>query len=169
MVCTVERQWHMADQGVSVSPTASTEERLRSAELEARALAISKNVRCTECGHQSIEESGAEVAILLRRIIRSELKKGRSEKEVFQKLEEDYGEAVLYAPPFDAQTALLWLLPVIGLGAAAGMAMRGRRPPPRAQALMSAERMLARMPLTAGERAALQRLLQPPRGRQAGW
>ena len=44
------------------------ENRIRDAEVEARAVAISKNVRCLECGHQSIEESGANIAVHLRKV-----------------------------------------------------------------------------------------------------
>lgn len=40
------------------------EERL----VEARARNISHNVRCTECGSQSIEDSQADIAILLRKV-----------------------------------------------------------------------------------------------------
>lgn len=36
--------------------------------VEARARNISHNVRCTECGSQSIEESQADIAILLRKV-----------------------------------------------------------------------------------------------------
>lgn len=37
--------------------------------VETRARNISHNVRCTECGSQSIEDSQADVAILLRKVI----------------------------------------------------------------------------------------------------
>lgn len=36
--------------------------------LEERARNISHNVRCTECGSQSIEDSQADIAILLRKV-----------------------------------------------------------------------------------------------------
>lgn len=36
--------------------------------VDARARNISHNVRCTECGSQSIEDSQADVAILLRKV-----------------------------------------------------------------------------------------------------
>jgi cytochrome c-type biogenesis protein CcmH len=36
--------------------------------VEDRARNISHNVRCTECGSQSIEDSQADVAVLLRRV-----------------------------------------------------------------------------------------------------
>lgn len=45
-------------------------------------------------------------------LIRDEIKSGKSDKEIYQKLEDEYGETVLYAPKFDMQTAALWLSPV---------------------------------------------------------
>jgi cytochrome c-type biogenesis protein CcmH/NrfF len=44
------------------------EERVRTAQIEARARNISHNVRCTECGHQAIEESQADIAVKLRKV-----------------------------------------------------------------------------------------------------
>ncbi|KAK1561101.1 hypothetical protein Q3G72_034486 [Acer saccharum] len=89
--------------------------------VDARARNISHNVRCTECGSQSIEDSQADIAILLRRLIRDEIQSGKSDKEIYKKLEDDYGETVLYAPKFDMQTAALWLSPLLVAGAAAGV------------------------------------------------
>ena len=48
----------------------------------------------------------------LLQLIRDEIKAGKSDKDIYKKLEEDYGETVLYAPKFDMQTAALWLSPV---------------------------------------------------------
>lgn len=48
----------------------------------------------------------------LFQLIRDEIRSGKTDKEIFKKLEEDYGETVLYAPKFDMQTAVLWLSPV---------------------------------------------------------
>ena len=45
-------------------------------------------------------------------VIRDELKKGKTEKQVEQKLTDDYGEGILYAPKFDLQSSLLYLMPV---------------------------------------------------------
>lgn len=89
--------------------------------MEARARNISHNVRCTECGSQSIEDSQADIAILLRKLIRNEIRGGKSDKEIYKKLEDDFGETVLYAPKFDMQTAALWLSPLLIAGAAGGI------------------------------------------------
>ncbi|KAF5739159.1 hypothetical protein HS088_TW12G00359 [Tripterygium wilfordii] len=91
----------------------STDDEVKQRQLiDARARNISHNVRCTECGSQSIEDSQADIAILLRKLIRDEIRAGKTDKEVYKKLEDDYGETVLYAPKFDMQTAAVWLSPV---------------------------------------------------------
>lgn len=47
---------------------ASDDESKKARTVEARARSISQNVRCTDCGSQSIEDSQADVAILLRKV-----------------------------------------------------------------------------------------------------
>ena len=37
--------------------------------VEARARKISHNVRCLECGHQSIEESATDIVVRLRKVV----------------------------------------------------------------------------------------------------
>ncbi|KAL2621192.1 hypothetical protein R1flu_001397 [Riccia fluitans] len=137
------------------------EERVRSAQIEARARNISHNVRCVECGHQSIEESQADIAVKLRRVIRDELRKGKSDKEIYNKLTTEYGETVLYSPKFDAQSAVLWLLPVMTVGAIAGVTLyRGRKQAADIGGLTRT--LLQGIPLSAEERKGLACLLEPP-------
>lgn len=45
-------------------------------------------------------------------LIRDEIGAGKTDKEIYSKLEDEFGETVLYAPKFDMQTAALWLTPV---------------------------------------------------------
>jgi hypothetical protein len=54
--------------GAAMADT-SVEDRVRTAQVEARARHISHNVRCLECGHQSIEESAADIAVRLRKVL----------------------------------------------------------------------------------------------------
>ncbi|KAG6535016.1 hypothetical protein ZIOFF_008933 [Zingiber officinale] len=89
----------------------SNEELKKAQIVEARAKSIFPNVRCTECGSQSIEDSQADVAILLRKLIRDGIREGKTDKEVYKSLAERFGEDVLYAPHFDLQTAAIWLSP----------------------------------------------------------
>ncbi|CAH1423999.1 unnamed protein product [Lactuca virosa] len=77
--------------------------------------------RGSKCGSQSIEESQADIAVLLRKLIRDEIRSGKSDKDIYKKLEDDYGETILYAPKFDWQTAAFWLSPLLIAGAAGGI------------------------------------------------
>lgn len=140
----------------------SGEEDLKKAQtLEARARNISHNVRCTECGSQSIEESQADVAILLRRLIRDEIRSGKSDKEIYRKLEDDFGETVLYAPKFDMQTAALWLSPFIVAGAAAGL-WAFQRHRLKSNVHIMALNLVRGVPLTELEKKTMLDILTPP-------
>ncbi len=77
--------------------------------LEARARAISKEVRCLVCRNESIDDSNAELARDLRLLVRERLTAGDSDAEVLDYLVERYGEFVLLKPQFSAANAALWL------------------------------------------------------------
>lgn len=81
------------------------------ANLEARARAISANLRCLVCQNQSIDDSDADLARDLRMVVRDRLTKGDTDKEVFDFVVARYGEFVLLKPPFNAKTVLLWMGP----------------------------------------------------------
>ncbi len=90
--------------------------------LEARARAISQQLRCLVCQNQTIDDSDATLARDLRVIVRERLKAGDSDDKVIDYVVQRYGNYVLLKPPFQADTVLLWVLPfgllIIGLGAA---------------------------------------------------
>ncbi|BBM98720.1 cytochrome c-type biogenesis protein CcmH [Marchantia polymorpha subsp. ruderalis] len=153
----------MAEEGPESDGSNRTkfEQRVRSAQIEARARNISHNVRCLECGHQAIEESQAEIAIKLRKVIRDELSKGKSDKEIYHKLTTEYGETILYNPQFDAQSAVLWLLPVVTVGVVAGFTLyRGRRQSADVGELTRS--LFHGIPLSAAEHNTLSAIVKPP-------
>uniref|UniRef100_A0A7N1A9C4 Cytochrome c-type biogenesis protein n=1 Tax=Kalanchoe fedtschenkoi TaxID=63787 RepID=A0A7N1A9C4_KALFE len=129
--------------------------------IDARARNISHNVRCTECGSQSIEDSQADIAILLRKLIRDEIRAGKSDKEIFKKLEDEYGETVLYAPKFDMQTAALWLSPFLVAGAAAGIWAYSKHRQ-RTNVEIMAWNLVKGHSMTLKEEDAMMDLLTPP-------
>ncbi|KAI3455448.1 hypothetical protein Pfo_012111 [Paulownia fortunei] len=138
--------------------------------VEARARNISHNVRCTECGSQSIEDSQADVAILLRKLIRDEIRSGKSDKEIYNKLEDEFGETVLYAPKFDMQTAGLWLSPLLIAGAAGGV-WAYKRYRQKTNVHIMTLNLIRGVPLTPKEKETMLDLLTPPpsRGTSASW
>ena len=82
---------------------------------ELRARNISKNIRCMICQNQSIDESNASLAKDLRILIRSEIKKGKEDKEIYKFLTDRYGDFILLKPPLKSTTLALWFFPFIFL------------------------------------------------------
>jgi cytochrome c-type biogenesis protein CcmH len=87
------------------------DEVLPDAPLEARARALSKELRCMVCQNQSIDDSDAPLARDLRILVRERLQGGDSDRQVIDFLVARYGEFVLLKPRFTWHTALLWLGP----------------------------------------------------------
>ena len=108
-------------------------ERLANPALEARARALSKELRCLVCQNQSIDESNADLAHDLRQLLRQRLVAGDTDQQVLDYLTARYGVFVLLDPPFEPLTWILWLTPpvlVIGGGGLLLLRARRRRPDP---------------------------------------
>jgi len=119
-----------------------------SAENERKYQKLIRELRCTVCQSESLHESNAQLAADMRRRIHEMLEAGASEDEVVDFLVQRYGEYVRYRPPFQANTALLWLAPFLMLAAGAAIwlgVVRRRR------------RMLDHETLTEDDREALKR------------
>lgn len=104
------------------------DEMLENPALEARAREISRNLRCLVCQGEDIDESNAELAGDLRRLVRERLAAGDSDEEVLLYLRQRYGDYILLKPPFTPGTLVLWLAPfaavLAGLGLAAAYVRR---------------------------------------------
>ena len=83
------------------------------AEIETRTDRISKTLRCVVCQNQSIYDSDAPLAEDMRRLVRKRVEAGDSDAEVRSYLRQRYGDYVLMTPPFQSNTWLLWLGPII--------------------------------------------------------
>ena len=106
----------------------SPREMLPDPQQEARAEAIGQELRCLVCQNESIEDSSADLARDLRKIVRNRVAAGESDQQVIGWMVERYGNFVRLKPPFDAATLLLWGSPALALavGAAAVLASRRR-------------------------------------------
>lgn len=127
-------------------------ERLADAALEARARAISAELRCLVCQNQSIDDSNAPLARDLRLLVRERLQAGSSDSEVMRYLVERYGEFVLLKPRLSLQNSILWLAPFALLALVGGaLWMRSRR--------QSGESEILERPLSPDEKARLEKIL----------
>ena len=82
-------------------------------QLETRARALSRELRCMVCQNQSIDDSDAPLARDLRILVRERITAGDGDAQVLDYLVARYGAFVLLRPRFQWQTAALWLTPVI--------------------------------------------------------
>ncbi|MBP0491941.1 cytochrome c-type biogenesis protein CcmH [Roseomonas sp. SG15] len=120
---------------------------------EARAEAIGRELRCMVCQNQSIEDSEADLARDLRRLVRERVSSGESDEAVVNHIHDRYGDFVLLRPPFNWVTAPLWALPVLALlGGGLGIVLTRRRSALRA----------GPAPLSPEERARLASLEREP-------
>jgi cytochrome c-type biogenesis protein CcmH len=116
---------------------------------EARARAITAELRCPVCQSESIDDSNADIARDLRLLVRERIVAGDSDAEVREYVVARYGEYVLFRPRLSWGNAPLWLagpaLLLLGVALAVGFVRRHRTPaPPR--------------PLTPEEQARLREL-----------
>ncbi|HHF2957612.1 TPA: heme lyase NrfEFG subunit NrfF [Vibrio diabolicus] len=84
-----------------------------SVELQQRANALAKALRCPQCQNQNLVESNAQAAKDLRLKVYSMVNEGSTDQEVKDYLVQRYGNIVLYQPPFNYSTAALWIFPLL--------------------------------------------------------
>lgn len=103
-------------------PTFSTailaaEEQLEFQSSEQQALydSLIIELRCLVCQNQNIADSNADLAKDLRNKTYELIQAGQSEAQIKQFMRERYGDFVLYNPPLDKKTWLLWIGPFVML------------------------------------------------------
>ena len=92
------------------------DEMLKDRRLEMRARHISQHLRCLVCQGEAIDDSNADFAKDLRRLVRERLAAGDTDEDVLRFLQTRYGDFILLQPPVTGKTMLLWLTPLVVLG-----------------------------------------------------
>jgi cytochrome c-type biogenesis protein CcmH len=135
----------------AVAGAVEPRERLADPALEARARALSKELRCLVCQNESIDDSGADLAHDLRVLLRERIAAGDSDAQALNFIVSRYGDFVLLNPPIRPATYVLWFGPpaLLVLGGIGALVYIRRR---RAQA--------APAPLSEAERQRLAQLLE---------
>jgi cytochrome c-type biogenesis protein CcmH len=126
---------------------------------EARARALSRELRCMVCQNQSIDDSDAPLARDLRLLVREQIAAGKNDQQVLDFLVDRYGEFVLLKPRVEGHTLILWLVsPLVLIGGGAALWFYNRR---RNQA--ASEQSSASAELTPDEKARLDELMSADR------
>ncbi len=87
-----------------------------SPEQEADYRQLINELRCLVCQNQNLADSNAELAQDLRRQTYEMIKGGADMDEVVDYMVQRYGDFVLYRPPLNLSTLLLWVGPFLILG-----------------------------------------------------
>ena len=113
---------------LSLSAMSCARAEASTAELDRRAQALAQQLRCLVCQNQTIADSHAPLAMDLKAQLREQLQAGRRDEEIIHYMTERYGDFVLYKPPLQANTWLLWAGPALLMAAAlAGLVLNLRR------------------------------------------
>ena len=104
------------------TPTATADARADAAPLEfadaaeeARFRALAAELRCVMCQNNSLADSNAQIAHDLRVQVLALMREGMSDAQIKAYLVERYSEFVLYQPPLQPKTWLLWFGPALVL------------------------------------------------------
>ena len=100
------------------------------ADLDEHVNRLTSELRCLVCQNQTIADSQAALAVQLKNEVRQQLAHGATDAQVRDFMVQRYGDFVLYRPPVNSATWLLWAGPalLLALGATlAGLHWRERR------------------------------------------
>jgi cytochrome c-type biogenesis protein CcmH len=97
----------------------STEAGAQTPQVDARYDRLAHELRCLVCQNQSLAESGADLAEDLKKEVRSLITQVKSDDEIKTFLKSRYGDFILYKPPVQSNTLVLWLGPFAALGVGA--------------------------------------------------
>jgi cytochrome c-type biogenesis protein CcmH len=125
--------------------------------LEDRVMNLARELRCLVCQNETLADSRADLAEDLRNQIREQMKAGKSNKEIIDFLTARYGKFILYRPPVDPTTYLLWFGPFVLL--LAGLTLLFRYVKQRRE-------LITEQPLSAAEHNRAEALLQTETGKK---
>lgn len=94
---------------------------------EDRAREIGSLVRCPVCQGEAIADSPSPLAEDMMALVRSRIEQGWSDQQIIDELISSYSGAQLLDPPFNWDTAALWLIPAAVAAMGLGVALRRTR------------------------------------------
>jgi cytochrome c-type biogenesis protein CcmH len=96
---------------VAFTTITATAQALTDIEFEGRLKRLESELRCLVCQNQTLADSNAPLAEDLRREVRALATSGKTDDEIRQYLVARYGDFVLYKPPLQRNTWVLWVGP----------------------------------------------------------
>lgn len=94
---------------------------------EARLQHLLGQLKCIVCSGQSLKQSDAVLAQDIRVYLKEQIEAGVSDEDIMHSLAARYGDQILFSPPLNGSTALLWFAPLILLSAGGIVLYRARK------------------------------------------
>lgn len=101
---------------------------------------IIAELRCLVCQNQNLADSDAELAKDLRSKTYDMIVNGNSDSEIYEFMQSRYGDFVLYNPPLNTKTWLLWFGPFVLLLIAISVAVQSIRKRARFEEMIQTNR-----------------------------
>ena len=142
--------------GLLAAMPAAAERVFDDPQQEARAQEIGRQLRCVVCANQSVADSNAPLAADILNVVRERIAAGDDDDAVVDYVAARYGDFVRLRPPFQANTLVLWLGPLVALALGAGLVV----------AVLTRGGRLRRQPdpLTTEEQARIDAMLRDGEG-----
>ena len=118
--------------------------------MEARLTSLAEQLRCLVCQNESLAGSRSDLALDLRREIRTLMRQGQTDEQILAFMVGRYGDFVLYNPPVKSTTWLLWAGPFVLMLIGVGVLLL----------VLKRRRFLPEPPQTPEQQARLQVLLK---------
>ena len=99
-------------------------------DMRQRYYGLIAELRCPKCQNQNLADSDAPIATDLRNELYLLINDNYSDADILEFMESRYGEFVLYSPPVNSVTAVLWIIPaglvLIGFSIVAFIVLRNQ-------------------------------------------
>jgi len=100
------------DKSLSISKEAAAVLSFSDHRYEQRYFSLIDKLRCPKCQNQNLADSNAPIAQDLKVELVRLLEEKKSDSEILEFMTLRYGNFVLYQPPLNAATSLLWIIPL---------------------------------------------------------
>ncbi len=77
---------------------------------------LTYELRCPKCQNQNLIDSDSQISQDLRREVARLIRDGKSDQEIKRHMVSMYGDFILYRPPVQTNTIVLWLGPIVMAG-----------------------------------------------------
>ena len=81
-------------------------------EMAQRFVDLTTVLRCPKCQNQNLADSDSIIAKDLRGQVQRLINAGQTDRQITDFMVQRYGEFILYDPPFNKSTLVLWLAPI---------------------------------------------------------